>query len=153
MHILLDYEHARLPEVLARIRPHAALLPSTVSETFSYTLDELMRLAIPPIATRLGAYAERIVDSVDGVLVDADAASVLRCIAELDRDRPRLQNIREQLLRLPQRALARRCSTTMLRCCLQGVARGIALSAGDGRESSRCNRRCWRTRSPTTNCA
>ncbi len=105
VHILLDYEHARLPEVLARIRPHAALLPSTVSETFSYTLSELWRLAIPPIATRLGAFVERIEDEVDGILVDADAASVVACIAELERDRPRLQRIREELLRRPQRTL------------------------------------------------
>jgi GT2 family glycosyltransferase/glycosyltransferase involved in cell wall biosynthesis len=106
VHIQLDYEHAQLPDVLARIRPHAALLPSTVSETFSYTLSELWRLAIPPIATRLGAFAERIEDDVDGILVDADAASVLGLIAALDRDRARLQRIREELLRRPQRTLA-----------------------------------------------
>ena len=110
VHILLDYEHARLPEVLGRIRPHAALLPSTVSETFSYTLSELMRLAIVPIATRLGAFAERIEDGVNGILVDADAASVLSCIADVERDRPRLQRIREELLRMPQRTLAQMLS-------------------------------------------
>ncbi len=110
VHILLDYEHAQLPAALARIRPHAALLPSTVSETFSYTLSELWQLAIPPIATRLGAYAERIEDGVDGFLVDADAASVVRLIAGLDRDRSRLQRIREELLRRPQRTLAQMLS-------------------------------------------
>jgi GT2 family glycosyltransferase/glycosyltransferase involved in cell wall biosynthesis len=110
VHILLDYEHAQLPGVLARIRPHAALLPSTVSETFSYTLSELWRLAIPPIATRLGAYAERIEDGVDGLLVDANAASVVKLIAGLDRDRTRLERIREELLRRPQRTLAQMLS-------------------------------------------
>ena len=106
VHILLDYDRAELPQLLGHIRPHAALLPSTVSETFSYTLSELWRLAIPPIATRLGAFAERIEDGLDGILVDPDAASVLACIAALDRDRTRLQSIREELLRRPHRTLS-----------------------------------------------
>ena len=106
VHVLLDYAHAELPAILGRIRPHMALLPGTVAETFSYTLSELWRLAIPPVATRLGAFAERIEDGVDGLLVEPDPAPVATCVARLALDRAPLQRIRETLLRRSPRSLA-----------------------------------------------
>lgn len=106
VHVLLDYAHAELPAILGRIRPHMALLPGTVAETFSYTLSELWRLAIPPVATRLGAFAERIEDGVDGILVEPDATQVAACVARLALDRAPLQRIRETLQQRTPRSLA-----------------------------------------------
>jgi GT2 family glycosyltransferase/glycosyltransferase involved in cell wall biosynthesis len=106
VHVLLDYAHAQLPTILARIRPHLALLPATVAETFSYTLSELWRLAIPPVATRLGAFAERIEDGVDGLLVEPDPASVAGCIARLALDRAPLLGIHQTLQMRSPRSLA-----------------------------------------------
>lgn len=97
VHVLLDYEHARLPEILAGIHPHAALLPASVAETFSYTLSELWRLAIPPIATRLGALAERIVDGDNGLLVAPRPEAVIERVAALALDRGPLVHIRAHL--------------------------------------------------------
>lgn len=105
VHVLLNYERAQLPAILARIRPHAALLPVTVSETYSYTLSELWSLGLPPIAPRLGALGERIEDGVSGILIDPSADALAQTLAELDRDRSRLGNIREELLRRTPRSL------------------------------------------------
>ncbi|GMU43641.1 MAG: hypothetical protein AMXMBFR25_16270 [Lysobacterales bacterium] len=106
VHVVLDYEHTELPTLLARIRPHAALLPATVAETFSYTLSELMRLAIPPIATGIGAFAERIVDGENGLLLAPEAAAVLARVAALAQDRAPLARIRARLQSMQHRGLA-----------------------------------------------
>ena len=110
VHVLLDYAHAELPAILARIAPHAALLPVTVAETFSYTLSELWSLGVPPIASRLGALEERIVDGETGILIEADAEAWLTRLAAIDQDRSGLERIRERLLseqgRSMQQALA-----------------------------------------------
>lgn len=106
VHILLDYQHAQLPAILRRIKPHAALLPSTVSETFSYTLSELWELGIAPIATRLGAYAERIVDGQTGILVAPDCEQIETLLMALRRDPQPLLQIRQALSRLDSRSLA-----------------------------------------------
>lgn len=105
VHILLDYAHARLPAIVAGLKPHAALLPSTVSETFSYTLSELWELGIPPIATRLGAYAERIEDGVSGILVDPDCDQIQALLLALTRDQGPLNEIRRELGQRPSRTL------------------------------------------------
>lgn len=97
VHIVLDYTHAELPQALARIAPDAALLPVTVSETFSYTLSELWSLAIPPIATRLGALAERIEDGRSGLLLPPDAQVIAKRLFELAEDRAPLDAVRAQL--------------------------------------------------------
>jgi GT2 family glycosyltransferase/glycosyltransferase involved in cell wall biosynthesis len=97
VHIVLDYVHAELPQALARIAPDAALLPATVSETFSYTLSELWSLAIPPIATRLGAVAERIEDGRNGLLLAPDAQAIAQRLRALAEDRAPLDAIRAQL--------------------------------------------------------
>jgi len=105
VHIQLDYAYADLPSILGRLQPHAALLPVTVSETFSYTLSELWRLAIAPIATRMGAFAERIEHGLSGLLVDANAAAIVAQIAALQSDRRPLQRIQKELQRRTPRSL------------------------------------------------
>lgn len=106
VHIVLDYAHAELPQILARIAPDAALLPVTVSETYSYTLSELRSLAIPPIATRLGALAERIEDGRTGLLWPADAAQIATRLGQLADDRSPLAAIRTRLRQQAPRTLA-----------------------------------------------
>lgn len=105
-HVLMDYTHADLPEILSRIRPHAALLPSTVSETFSYTLSELWDLGIPPIATRLGAYAERIKHGHDGILVEPNCQQIEILLKALSADLQPLQDIRRVLSQRVSRGLS-----------------------------------------------
>ena len=97
VHLVFDYRLEELPDLLARIAPDAALLPATVAESFSYTLSELRALGLPVIATRLGAFAERIRDAHDGLLVEPDAPAIAALIAELHDDPGPLAAIREHL--------------------------------------------------------
>ncbi|MCJ2010419.1 glycosyltransferase [Methylobacterium sp. J-092] len=47
-------------DLIQKIRPHAAWLPSICPETYSYTLDIALRAGVPPIVFNLGAMAERV---------------------------------------------------------------------------------------------
>jgi O-antigen biosynthesis protein len=93
VHLQLDYRREALPALLAELRADAALLPSTVAETYSYTLSELRSLGLPVIATRLGSFVERIEDGVDGLLVAPDADALRALLAELAGDRGRLHRL------------------------------------------------------------
>lgn len=97
VHLVLDYRRDDLPDLLARIRPDAALLLPTVAETFSYTLSELRSLGVPVIATRIGALAERIVEGIDGFLVEPHAHAVVARIAALAAERRPLDAVRSGL--------------------------------------------------------
>lgn len=87
--VIPGYRRDELPELITALRPHAALLLSTVPETWNYTLSEIRALGLPVAATRVGSFAERIVDGRDGVLFEPDADALVDCI--------------EQLLEAPQR--------------------------------------------------
>jgi GT2 family glycosyltransferase/glycosyltransferase involved in cell wall biosynthesis len=54
------YEAHRLPELLARIRPHVVWFPAVWPETYSFTLSEAMAAALPVLASDLGAFAGRL---------------------------------------------------------------------------------------------
>lgn len=97
VHIELDYRHDEFPQRVARIRPHAALLLSTVAESFSYTLSEVWSLGVVPLATRTGAFAERISDGDNGMLFAADARALITLVRGLARDRSPLDALRAAL--------------------------------------------------------
>ena len=87
VHLLLDYAREDLAERIAGIAPDAALLPSTVAETFSYALSELWALRVPVIATALGSFAERIEPGRTGLLVAPQAGAVAALLQALAADR------------------------------------------------------------------
>ncbi len=97
VHIELDYRHDEFPQRVARIRPHAALLLSTVAESFSYTLSEVWSLGVVPLATRTGAFAERIRDGDNGMLFAPDARALVSLVRGLARDRSTLETVRAAL--------------------------------------------------------
>lgn len=97
VHVVLDYRREQLPKLLAELAADAAVLLPTVAETFGYTLSELRDLGLPVIATRLGAYVERIEEGIDGFHVEADADDVVATIRALAEHRDRLQDVREHL--------------------------------------------------------
>lgn len=103
VHVVSDYSLDDLPAILSEIQPDAALLLSIVPETFSYTLSELFMLGIPPVATNLGSFAERITPGVNGFLVEPCAESLLSCLRDLRADRVGLQRIRAHLLQSKMR--------------------------------------------------
>jgi glycosyltransferase involved in cell wall biosynthesis len=97
VHIVLDYQRTDLPQLLERLAPDAALLLQTVAETFGYTLSELRDLGVPVLATKMGAFVERIDEGVDGFLVAADADAIVTRIIELAADREALHDVRVNL--------------------------------------------------------
>jgi GT2 family glycosyltransferase/glycosyltransferase involved in cell wall biosynthesis len=103
VHLELDYARDALPDLLARIRPDFALLPSTVAETFSYTLSELRALGVPPLACAIGSFAERIEHGRNGWLVACDPDAVRTGLATLAGDRELRARLREGIAALPPR--------------------------------------------------
>ncbi|TDR43115.1 GT2 family glycosyltransferase [Tahibacter aquaticus] len=106
VHVLLNYAHADLPRLVATLQPDAALILPTVAETFSYTLSECWSLGLPPIATRVGALAERIEDGETGFLAKPDAAALLARIAAIAAAPQQLQRVRARLRTHAPRTLA-----------------------------------------------
>ncbi len=81
-----NYGRDELPALLEKHRPHMGLLLSIVPETFSYTLSELFAAGIPPLATRLGAFEDRIQDDVTGLVCEPDPEDILARIRSSTRD-------------------------------------------------------------------
>jgi glycosyltransferase involved in cell wall biosynthesis len=100
------YRLPELPKILQSLKPDLGLLLSNVPETFSYTLSELFAAGVPPVASRLGAFADRIEDGVTGWLVSPTGDDLLDRISELDRSRDELLSVRSRLFSLPQRSAA-----------------------------------------------
>ncbi|HEX4332695.1 MAG TPA: glycosyltransferase [Usitatibacter sp.] len=95
------YDLEDLPRIMAELAPHAAILASIVPETFSYTLSELWALGVPPLATALGSFRERIVDGETGLLFPPDAASLVKLVARLQCDPRVLASVAERLATHP----------------------------------------------------
>jgi GT2 family glycosyltransferase/glycosyltransferase involved in cell wall biosynthesis len=100
--IELDYDRGDLPRHVARIRPDLALLPSTVAETFSYTLSEMRALGVPPVATALGSFLERVEDGEDGFLAPPEPARFVEHVRAILADRGRLERVRARLAASPE---------------------------------------------------
>ena len=100
------YQLPDLPEKLQTLQPDVGLLLSTVPETFSYTLSELFAAGIPPVATRLGAFADRITEGETGWLVETSGEDLLDMLSKIDADRASLSAVRGQLLSQARRSTA-----------------------------------------------
>lgn len=87
------YEYEELPSILERIAPHAGVLASVVPETFGYTLSELRAMGIPPIATDLGSFRDRIRDGIDGFLFAPAADALVEVLSTLRADPRRLARV------------------------------------------------------------
>ena len=95
------YREEDLPAILAGIAPHAAVLASVVPETFSYTLRELWNLGVPPLATALGAFRDRIVHGDGGFLFAPDADSLTALVRVLHDEPARLADLAARLAARP----------------------------------------------------
>ena len=54
------YQEDELPALLAKYRPHVIWFPSTSPETYSFTLSAAIESGLPIVATRIGAFPERL---------------------------------------------------------------------------------------------
>lgn len=104
--LVTRYEPAELPKFLAELAPDFGLLLSILPETFSYTLSELMCAGIPPVATNLGSFADRIDHTVTGFLFEPCKADLLSTVAMLGENPGRLETVRRNLGHLRHRSLA-----------------------------------------------
>ena len=91
--VITWYERDSLGEHLADINPDLGLLLSNVPETFSYTLSELWAAAVPVLATRLGAFADRIQPGRNGWLADPDSLSMLAQLDQIHQNRSELAEV------------------------------------------------------------
>jgi glycosyltransferase involved in cell wall biosynthesis len=55
-----SYADADLPGLIARVRPHVVWFPASWPETYSYTLSAALAAGLPIVATRIGAFPERL---------------------------------------------------------------------------------------------
>lgn len=99
------YAHQELPRIVGAIQPDLALLLSVVPETFSYTLEELRRLSVPVLATRVGSFVDRIEDGKSGFLADPDAGTLLSRVRQLLQEKTELSGVREFLGTIRHRTL------------------------------------------------
>ncbi len=67
------YRESELPALLAKARPHVLWFPAQWPETWSYTLSAGIETGLPIVATRIGAFPERLADRRLTWLVEPDA--------------------------------------------------------------------------------
>lgn len=60
LHATGKYDDADLPALLAKAAPHVVWFPAPWPETFSYTLSAALAAGLPVVATRIGAFPERL---------------------------------------------------------------------------------------------
>ena len=97
IHIILDYRLRDLPALLSDIQPDLALLLSTVSETFSYTLSEMQSLGLPVLATQVGSLGERIEQGINGLLTEPKPDALIEALGKITKKPTLLADISKRL--------------------------------------------------------
>ena len=106
VHVIPEYAREELPRILEEFQPDIGLLLSVVPETFSYTLQELLEMGIPPVATRIGSFEDRIRNGVDGFLCEPTSSGVLACLHGLAQTRESLVTVHNNLCQTRFRTVA-----------------------------------------------
>ncbi|MBK6744375.1 MAG: glycosyltransferase [Hydrogenophilales bacterium] len=97
VYVVERYRPDELQAIMADIQPDLGLLMSICHETFSYTLSELFEFGIPPVATRVGSFAERISHGLNGFLFEPNAQAMLDCLRGLHANRAALRRVSAEL--------------------------------------------------------
>lgn len=103
--VIRSYKHEELTDLLEKISPDCGLLLSVWPETFSYTLSELMQFGIPPVATNLGGFKNKVQHGINGLLFEPNPGCLLQVIQSLHKDRSILTKIEGELLQTKHRSL------------------------------------------------
>lgn len=96
------YDPTELAAIIQQFDPDVSLLLSTVPETFSYTLSEMLALNIPCVATNFGAFQERIEHQTTGWLVEATGTALEETLAQLNTNKPAISLVRDNIAQLKQ---------------------------------------------------
>ncbi|AFY91601.1 glycosyltransferase [Chamaesiphon minutus] len=95
--IISHYKREELAAIVDKLEIDLGLLLSVWTETFSFTLSELMSMGIPTLATKIGSFADRIEDGVNGFLVPPNPEKIVLKVNDLLDDPKTLQEIRDRL--------------------------------------------------------
>ena len=96
-----EYHEAELPALLAKVKPHVVWFPAQWPETYSYTLTAAIDAGLPIVATRLGAFSERLEGRPLTWLVDPQA-SADDWLATFDTVRGELMRQRKPIVGTPR---------------------------------------------------
>ena len=96
--IIARYHRKELPLLINDLDIDLGLLLSIWTETFSYTLSELMSMGIPTLTTNIGSFADRITEGVNGFLVNPNPEDIICKINFLFRDSGALESVRNHLV-------------------------------------------------------
>jgi GT2 family glycosyltransferase/glycosyltransferase involved in cell wall biosynthesis len=94
MQVTGKYQEPELPGLLASAKPHVAWFPAPWPETYSYTLSAAIEAKLPIVATRIGAFPERLQGRpltwlVDPAATTQDWLAVFRAVrTALGREAP-----------------------------------------------------------------
>ena len=64
------FDRRSMSRLLGSMKPSVGWLPSQVPETYGYALSEMMNLRVPIVASRIGAFPERLEGYAEATLVD-----------------------------------------------------------------------------------
>ncbi|MDY0046297.1 MAG: glycosyltransferase [Thauera propionica] len=145
--IIDHYEREDLAKHVDVFGADVALLLSTVAESFSYTLSEMWALGLPVVATRLGAFEERIEHGETGLLADREPRAILACLRRLVDERGLLERMAANVRDLPVRtveemvrdydALLFRDPIDVRRTCTNGIVWALWHALGDRKGGQR----------------
>lgn len=92
--VINAFSHEELAGHVGSIQPHLGVLASVVEETFGYVLTELLMLGVPPVATRAGAFVERIEHGRTGFLYEPRPEALVALLRSLDAERGQVEKVR-----------------------------------------------------------
>jgi glycosyltransferase involved in cell wall biosynthesis len=95
--IIARYKREELATIVDKLDIDLGLLLSVWTETFSFTLSELMSMGIPTLATKIGSFADRIEEGVNGFLVKPHPEEIVLKVSDLLDNPKALQEIRDRL--------------------------------------------------------
>ncbi len=100
-----EYREAELPSLLAKVKPHVVWFPAQWPETYSYTLSGAIDAGLPIVASRIGAFPERLEGRPLTWLVDPEA-SPDEWLAVFDKVRSELSRQRGPPVGRPRKPVA-----------------------------------------------
>lgn len=105
VHVHGPYAREELNELMHRLRPDVALIPSIMSETFCHTLSEAWAFGLPVVAARRGALEERVEREGGGWLFEPqDVDELHRLLLRLLNDPEEVERVRCEVGRIRHRS-------------------------------------------------
>jgi GT2 family glycosyltransferase/glycosyltransferase involved in cell wall biosynthesis len=121
MSVTGEYQEAELAGLLARVKPHVVWFAAQWPETYSYTLSAAIDAGLPIVATRIGAFPERLAGRPLSWLVEPTAST--------EEWRAVFRTVRAALGQPASRGAARVGSAVASRVGFPGASSGAAATA------------------------